>query len=80
MRILLFIIALVSLFQFPWLAIACGILLAVRYPSWELLILAFVADLTWMPGPVFAHLPIFTMLVIIVLWSMEFLRNEFLLR
>lgn len=67
-----------ALFGIVWIPISCIVLLALRFRSWEALVLGLMIDLTWMPlGTEFA-LPIFTVGSIFIVWALEPLRLELL--
>jgi hypothetical protein len=61
-----------------WIPAACIVLLALRFPAWEALLIGFVVDLLWLPGGGF-HFPLFTIFAIVVVWLMEPIRNQFLI-
>ena len=67
-----------AIFYSPWVPLVCMVLLAFRYPSWEVLILGLFMDFLWLPTGFIYPLPIFTIVSIILVWGLEPLRREFL--
>ncbi len=66
----------------PWVPILCIILLAVRYRSWEAILIGALVDLTWLPSGTIMfssiQLPLFTIAAILIVWGFEPLRAQFL--
>lgn len=75
---------LAALFGVPWLALVFMIVLALRFASWEALIIGLMVDLLWYGtgtlggfGPIaVVPFPFFTILAIAIVWLLEPLRNE----
>jgi hypothetical protein len=61
-----------------WVPATCIVLLALRFPSWEALLIGLTVDFLWLPANSF-HLPFFTIFAILVVWAMEPVRSQFLL-
>ncbi|KKW23049.1 MAG: hypothetical protein UY74_C0012G0009 [Candidatus Kaiserbacteria bacterium GW2011_GWC2_52_8b] len=81
MRPVLFLIGIIGLFISIWLTLVAAIILVVRYPAWEVLILGLLVDFLWLPsGLPLSHLPLATLAAIMVVWAFEPLRSEFLIR
>ncbi len=63
----------------PWLTALCIVLLAIRYPAWEAVVLGFMIDLVWLPAELSVYtLPYFTIASIVIVWMLEPLRMQFL--
>ncbi len=60
-----------------WVPLACMVLLALRYPAWEVLFIGLVMDLLWLPGEGF-EVPFFLIGGIVLVWICAPLRNQFL--
>jgi hypothetical protein len=71
-----------AVFFSPLIPLAVMILLAFRYAAWEVLVLGLFVDLLWFTpdstGGLFGVLPLFTCIGIVLVWSLEPLRSEFL--
>lgn len=79
MRIILFLVGMLGAVLFwPWVTLVCMILLAVRYYAWEVIFMGMFVDLQWMPTSAFLHLPVYTLLGLLLVWGFEPLRREFL--
>ena len=66
-----------AIFAPPWVPLICMVLLAFRYPAWEVLFIGLLVDFLWLPA--FAHgAPLFTIAGFILAWGLEPLRKEFL--
>ncbi len=76
------VLGVISVFVFPvWVGIVCIIVLALRYRAWEAILIGALIDLTWLPSAGIIHpLPLFTILSIIIVWGLEPLRAQFLLK
>ena len=62
-----------------WVPLVAMVLLALRYSAWEILGIGLLVDLLWRAAGVsFAHLPLFTLIALILVWGLEPLRSEFL--
>ena len=63
----------------PWVTLFVMVLLALRFRSWEVLVLGMWMDFLWLPSESFIYpLPLFTLGAIILVWGLEPLRNEIL--
>lgn len=69
-----------ALFAPPWVPLLIIGALAFRFPAWEALVLGFLMDALWMPAGFFASVPYFTIAAFILVWGLEPLRRELLLR
>ena len=68
-----------SIFVAPWwVPVLCIVLLSVRYPAWEVLIIALFMDLLWLPGDEGFGLPLFLMASAALVWMCAPLRAKFL--
>lgn len=62
-----------------WLPIAAGIMLSLRWRAWEVLFLGLGMDLLWLPGAsLFAHVPLYTLGALMLVWGLEPLRRRLL--
>jgi len=61
----------------PWFSLVCGIILAVRYRAWEVILMGLCMDLLWMPSGAW-QIPYATLLAIFIVWALEPLRSELL--
>jgi hypothetical protein len=79
-RVAIAIFGIIAVFVLPWwVAVACIVLLALRYQAWEAIVIGALIDLTWLPSVSVAHsLPIFAILAIVIVWGLEPLRAQFL--
>lgn len=68
----------------PWVPLIAMLLLALRFAAWEIIAVGFFVDLVWLaPSGVegFANsIPLFTLIGIVLVWGLEPLRSEFLVR
>ncbi len=80
LRFTLVIIGLLScLFSSMWLTLAVIVALSILYPSWEAMALGLLMDMLWTPGDVtIVHIPLFTLIAIILVWAFHPIRKEFL--
>lgn len=79
LRALLVLVSLVSVFFAPWWITAlCALILAVRWRSWEVIVLGVFVDALWLPHSFFYGFPVATFLAIVAVWVLEPLRNELL--
>jgi hypothetical protein len=63
----------------PWLTALCIVALALRYRSWEAILLGLCVDFLWLPlGLSMYTLPYFTVGALFVVWMFEPLRMQFL--
>ncbi len=60
-----------------WVPLACMIMLAIRYPAWEALVIGLIMDFLWLPE-VGLHIPKFLIAGIVLVWICAPLRNQFL--
>ncbi|PJE74385.1 MAG: hypothetical protein COV01_01315 [Candidatus Taylorbacteria bacterium CG10_big_fil_rev_8_21_14_0_10_41_48] len=76
----LFVVAvtfLSALFAPVWAFFLLAGFLAVRYPSWEVMLIAFFMDLVYLPIGGFFGIPfVITILVCILVWGLDPLRNQ----
>lgn len=78
-RVLTFLAGLLSIIFFsPFLTLACGLALSLRYRAWEVLFLGLLTDFMWMPEHVWYAVPYATILAILIVWLSEPLRSAFL--
>jgi hypothetical protein len=79
-RIIIAVIGFLGAIFWSWYIPAiCIVLLALRFRSWEAILLGVFMDLLWLePGGGFHGLPLFTIFAIVVVWIFEPLRVEFL--
>jgi hypothetical protein len=67
-----------SVFFAPWwVPLVCMVLLALRYPAWEVPLIGLLVDLLWLPGGGVA-VPFFTIAGIVMVWILAPLRDQFL--
>ena len=65
----------------PLITFVCAFLLSVRYRAWEVIILGALLDLVWLPATYSWHaLPLYTATALVLVWGLEPLRAQFLLR
>lgn len=63
----------------PWFTALCILALALRYRSWEAVVLGLCVDFLWLPLDLSVYtLPYFTIGSIIIVWIFEPLRVQFL--
>ena len=63
-----------------WITAALIFLLAMRFSSWEALLLGLLMDFLWLPtGSLLYPLPLFTLGAIAAVWIFEPLRTQFLI-
>jgi len=80
MRLALFIIGLVGILVSPWITLVASVILVVRYPAVEVLLLGLCVDFLWSPATLsLQHLPLATIAAIIMLWAFDPLRRDFLI-
>ncbi len=78
-RIFLAIGGLASVLFAPWwVPLLCMLILSLRYPAWEVLAIGLLMDFMWLPGGVGFSIPLFTILVICIVWMFGPLRNQLL--
>jgi hypothetical protein len=80
MRILLFVLALISVFVMPpWVFVILVSISALRYRAWEMLFLALMIDFAWLPEVSLLHsVPLFTLVALLLVWGLDPLRKEVL--
>ena len=77
-RLSLTLIGVASVFFAPWwVALVCMILLSLLYPAWEVLGIALLMDLLWLPGGGWGF-PLFLIGAIVLVWICAPLRAQFL--
>lgn len=66
----------------PWVPLLAMVLLAIRYPAYEVLAIGLFVDFLWFtPGTaegLSSSLPLFTIAGLLLVWGLEPLRSEFL--
>ncbi|OGG75751.1 hypothetical protein A3A41_00045 [Candidatus Kaiserbacteria bacterium RIFCSPLOWO2_01_FULL_54_22] len=71
-------IGIISAFFAPWFVpAACIVFLCICYPAWEVLLIALLMDLLWLPGAGFS-VPYFLVGSIALVWLCAPLRSQFL--
>ena len=79
MRIALAFACLFFAFFGPLLvSVVCAVLLATRWRAWEIVMIAVIADVLWMPVATPGNFPLLTSAAIALVWFMEPLRRELL--
>lgn len=79
MRVFISIVGFLSaLFGVPWLTALCILMLAVRYPAWEVIVLGLCVDFLWLPSASAFAVPYFTIGSLALVWLLEPLRMQFL--
>lgn len=63
----------------PWVPLVCVLILSARYRAWEAILLGLLADFVWLPTLSWGHLPLVTMLALLIVWGFEPLRAQFLI-
>jgi hypothetical protein len=77
-RIFLGIIGAGSVLFGPWWLPAVPIfLLSLRFRAWDAILIGLFADFLWLPAD--AHVPVYLLFSIFVVWACEPLRRELLL-
>lgn len=79
-RMLLVLCAFVSAVAAPpWVPFLFALVLALRFPAWEVIILGLCIDLAWLPVHVSTEgFPLATILGIFLVWVLEPVRRELL--
>lgn len=67
-----------AFFAPPWVPLVIMLILAIRYPAWEAILIGLLVDLLWLPATAFTALPLFTIAGLALVWGFEPLRREFL--
>lgn len=68
-----------SAFFAPWWLGAClGVLLALRYRAWEVVLFGALVDVLWLPTNVAYGIPLATLTAVALVWALEPLRRQFL--
>jgi hypothetical protein len=62
----------------PYVPMICILLLCFRFRAWEAICIGFAMDMVWLPATSFAHMPLFTLAAIAMVWGLEPLRLQFL--
>lgn len=66
-----------ALYMPPLVPLISAVLLCLLFRSWEVVLIGAMIDFLWLPVVPF-HFPVATMLAIVIVWSLEPLRGEFL--
>ena len=61
-----------------WVPLVCMILLALRYPAWEVPVIGLLMDFLWLPGSGHFVIPLFMIGGIGIVWICAPLRDQFL--
>lgn len=78
-RVLLTVSMFLGAFLFPWwVGALCGVLLAIRYRAWEVILFGVLVDVLWLPSSMWYGIPIATCAAFILVWALEPLRRQFL--
>lgn len=79
MRFFLVIIAFLSaFFATPWITALLAVPLAIRWRSWEVVLLGFLVDVLWFPSGFLWGIPVATLVAIAFVWILEPFRNQLL--
>lgn len=80
MRVIIVAIGFFSAFAgSPWITAICILALAIRYASWEAMLIGLTMDMLWLPADIsLAAFPYFTIGAICAVWLFEPLRSQFL--
>lgn len=63
----------------PWVPFVLAVILALRFPAWEVIFLGLFMDLAWLPQHVSADgFPLATALALLLVWGLEPVRRELL--
>lgn len=62
-----------------WVPLIAVFALAMRWRSWETLVIGMMADILWLPFMHFWGMPIATLFAIVLVWILEPIRKELLL-
>lgn len=63
----------------PWVPFLFALILALRFPAWEIILLGVCMDLAWLPTYTsFSSLPLATIVAILLVWGLEPVRRELL--
>ncbi len=79
-RVAVAILGFVGAIFLPWyVPAACIVLLSLRFPAVEAILLGASMDLLWLPSDsFFQSMPLFTIGALILVWGFEPLRKQFL--
>ncbi len=80
LRVLLVGVAFLSAVALPpWVPFLCALLLALRFPAWEVIVLGVFIDLAWLPMHVSAgSFPLASVIALTLVWGLEPVRRELL--
>ncbi len=80
LRVLLVVVAFLSALAVPpWVPFLCALLLTLRFPAWEVIVLGVFIDLAWLPMNVsLASFPLGTTIALVLVWGLEPVRRELL--
>jgi hypothetical protein len=68
-----------SVFVTPaWVPLIFALLLSLRFPAWEAILIGMLIDIMWLSGDAPIFLPLGTLTTIIIVWACEPLRRELL--
>ncbi len=78
-RVVLATLMYCSAFFLPWwVGALIGLILAVRYRAWEVVLFGALLDVLWLPSGFFFGLPLATCIALTVVWMLEPLRRQFM--
>lgn len=69
-----------ALFAPPAVPLLAIVILAIRYPAWEVLGIGLLVDFLWLPEVSLYAPPLFTIAALALVWGFEPLRREFLMK
>src|SRR3989344_6998103 len=80
LRAALFVLGILgAIFAPPWIPLIVMGLLALRFRAPEVLVIGVFVDFMWLPfGSINVAIPLFTLAAIVLVWSLEPLRSQFL--
>jgi hypothetical protein len=81
-RLALAVLAFVSVLFAPlWVTAVLGVVLAVLFEAWEVIVLGLIADFLYLPPGGFFHIPMpMTLLAIVFVWAMVPIRKRIFLK
>ena len=66
-------------FMSPWVTVLCMVLLALRFPAWEVLVFGILIDFLWLPAGITLHsFPLFTIAALTLVWGLHPVRRQLL--
>lgn len=78
-RVALAILMFCSAFLLPWwIGAIVGLVLAVRYRAWEVVLFGVLLDVLWLPNGLFFGLPLASCFALVAVWLLEPLRRQFM--